>query len=93
MNTQSSQKMSPESDTKDAEVSTTSNAVLTMPDGRKIELPVLLDAFGNGIFVDVQKLQPAHSVCTFDSGFSSTAACRSAITYIDGEKGVLLYRG
>jgi citrate synthase len=32
-------------------------------------------------------------MCTFDPGFTSTASCESAITYIDGNKGVLLYRG
>ena len=32
-------------------------------------------------------------ICTFDPGFGSTASCESSITYIDGNKGVLLYRG
>jgi hypothetical protein len=32
-------------------------------------------------------------ICTFDPGFGSTAACESSITFIDGNKGVLLYRG
>ena len=32
-------------------------------------------------------------MCTFDPGFGSTASCESSITYIDGNKGVLLYRG
>jgi hypothetical protein len=32
-------------------------------------------------------------ICTFDPGFGSTASCESSITYIDGNKGILLYRG
>ncbi len=32
-------------------------------------------------------------ICTYDPGFTSTASCESSITYIDGDKGILLYRG
>ena len=38
-------------------------------------------------------LYAEHGVFTFDPGFAATASCESAITYIDGEEGVLLYRG
>jgi citrate synthase len=65
---------------------------LKMPDGTVIELPVLLDSNG-AKFVDIRKLQPTTGICTFDPGFTSTAACSSSITYIDGNQGVLLYRG
>ena len=34
-----------------------------------------------------------HGICTYDPGFTSTGSCESSITYIDGAKGVLLYRG
>ena len=68
-----------------------SSATLTLPDGRVLELPVLRDAAG-ATFLDVRRLYPEHAVCTFDPGFNSTA-CASAITYIDGENGRLLYRG
>jgi len=43
--------------------------------------------------VDVRTLLADTDLCTFDPGFGSTASCHSAITYIDGDKGVLLYRG
>eukprot|EP00887_Chlorella_sp_A99_P000800 scaffold5.g800.t1 len=44
-------------------------------------------------FIDIRRLQPTTGLCTFDPGFGSTASCESSITYIDGGKGVLLYRG
>ena len=43
--------------------------------------------------VDIGALNKELGVFTFDPGFMSTASCKSAITYIDGENGVLLYRG
>jgi citrate synthase len=43
--------------------------------------------------IDIGKLYREHHVFTFDPGFIATASCESKITYIDGEKGVLLYRG
>jgi len=68
-------------------------AKLKMPGTEtEIELPVLLDAFGNR-FIDIQSLQPKYGICTYDPGFGSTASCESAITYIDGLQGRLLYRG
>ncbi len=76
------------SDLKNSNVAT---ATLTIGDD-EITLPVLTDSFGNR-FVDVQRMYAQHKVCTFDPGFMSTASCVSAITYIDGEAGVLLYRG
>lgn len=71
---------------------TSSSATLTLPDGRVLQLPVLRDAAG-ATFLDVRRLYPEHGVCAFDPGFNSTASCASAITYIDGENGRLLYRG
>ena len=67
-------------------------ATLSLPDGRTIDLPVLSDAAG-ALFVDVSRLYPTSKVCTLDVGFSSTASCASSITFIDGNKGILLYRG
>jgi len=55
-------------------------------------LPVVEDTFQN-VFVDISKLQPTTKICTFDPGYTSTACCNSEITYIDGGKGILLYRG
>jgi len=60
--------------------------------GKELKLPVLEDSFKN-IFVDTSKLHPTTKICTYDPGYTSTACCESTITYIDGGKGVLLYRG
>jgi citrate synthase len=57
-----------------------------------IDLPFLKDATGAS-FLDVRKLYPTTQICTYDPGFNSTASCASAITFIDGDKGRLLYRG
>ena len=67
-------------------------AVLSIDGCPAIELPVLTDAFGNK-FVDIRMLYAEYKVCTFDPGFMSTASCTSSITYIDGDAGILLYRG
>ncbi len=55
-----------------------------------------LEAFAPTVGSDVVNIAPLakdHGVFTFDPGFMATAACESKITYIDGDKGVLLYRG
>ncbi|MDC3320477.1 citrate (Si)-synthase, partial [Luminiphilus sp.] len=57
----------------------------------EIDLPVYQGSLGPDV-VDVGKLT-AQGHFTFDPGFTSTASCESKITYIDGEKGVLLHRG
>ncbi|SBT18253.1 Citrate synthase [Marinomonas gallaica] len=56
-----------------------------------IELPVLTGTAGQDV-IDVRTLG-SHGVFTYDPGFMSTGSCESAITYIDGEAGVLLHRG
>ena len=43
--------------------------------------------------IDISKLYSETGKFTYDPGFTSTASCKSTITYIDGEEGVLLYRG
>src|SRR3974390_879549 len=60
--------------------------------GRKSELPVRAGTIGPSV-VDLTTAYRDHDVFTFDPGFMVTAACESKITYIDGDKGVLLYRG
>jgi citrate synthase len=66
-------------------------AVLTL-DGKNYELPRHPGTIGpDGI--DITKLYAQTKAFTFDPGFTSTASCHSAITYIDGDEGVLLYRG
>jgi len=56
------------------------------------QYPLLRGTLGPAA-VDISSLYKEGNIFTFDPGFMSTAACHSAITYIDGEKGVLLYRG
>jgi citrate synthase len=70
---------------------TTKTAKLTL-DGKTYELPVLKGTIGPDV-IDIRKLYGEADVFTYDPGFTSTAATDSAITYIDGDKGELLYRG
>ncbi len=66
---------------------------LVNPDtGAKTELPVKQGALGPA-GIDVGKLYGQQGVFTYDPSFSSTCSCDSAITYIDGDEGILLYRG
>jgi len=60
--------------------------------GKAVDLPVLKPTLGNDC-VDISKLTKETGLFTYDSGFTATASCKSAITYIDGDNGVLLYRG
>ena len=57
-----------------------------------IELPVYQGSIGPDV-IDIRKLYGQTGMFTYDPGFLSTASCQSAITYIDGDKGELLYRG
>ena len=68
-------------------------ATLTFSDGTApIEFPVYKGTVGPDV-IDIRKLYGQTGKFTFDPGFMSTAACDSKITYIDGDKGELLYRG
>jgi citrate synthase len=58
----------------------------------EVALPHLQASEGNDA-LDVSKLLSATDLVTYDSGFGNTASCRSAITYIDGDAGILRYRG
>jgi len=72
-----------------------SNATMTLTDnstGKSIDLPVLTGSVGPKV-IDVRSLYAKTGYFTYDPGFMATAACRSSITYIDGDEGVLLYRG
>ncbi|HEY3326040.1 MAG TPA: citrate synthase [Novimethylophilus sp.] len=67
-------------------------ATLTFNNGTKpIELPVLSGNLGEDV-IDIRTLGK-HGYFTYDPGFLSTASCSSSITYIDGDKGLLYYRG
>ena len=59
---------------------------------KSVSLPVLKPTLGNDC-IDISKLTRETGLFTYDSGFTATASCKSAITYIDGDNGVLLYRG
>ena len=67
------------------------NATLTI-DNKQVELAVRAGSIGPDV-VDVGNLFKQTGCFTYDPGFTSTANCKSAITYIDGDKGELLYRG
>jgi citrate synthase len=70
-----------------------SKATLTFEDGSpSIDFPIYKGTIGPDV-IDIRKLYGATGKFTFDPGFMSTAACESGITYIDGDKGELLYRG
>ncbi len=67
-------------------------ATLTLSDGRAFEFPLLEGSIGPDV-VDIRTLYGKAGVFTYDPGYLSTASCNSTITYIDGDAGVLLYRG
>ena len=69
----------------------TKKAVLSIEGHEPIDLPIYSPTLGNDV-IDIGKLE-SNGYFTFDPGFVSTAACESKITFIDGDKGVLLYRG
>jgi citrate synthase len=65
---------------------------LVAPDGSELELPVHSGSLGPDV-LDIGRLYREKGVFTFDPGFVATGSCNSEITFIDGEKGILLYRG
>ncbi|EBA03322.1 MAG: citrate synthase [Paracoccaceae bacterium] len=69
----------------------TRTATLTF-DGKTIEMPIHSPSVGPDV-IDIRKLYAQGDVFTYDPGFTSTAACSSDITFIDGVKGELLHRG
>ena len=69
----------------------TKSATLTI-DGNSFELPIYSPSAGPDV-LDIRKLFSQANVFTYDPGFTSTAACDSTITFIDGDEGVLLHRG
>jgi citrate synthase len=68
------------------------NATLNLPDGRAFDLPVVVGT-ENEHALDILKLRDESGYITLDSGYMNTGATTSAITYLDGEAGVLRYRG
>ncbi len=73
-------------------MSTNKKATLTYGDGKTMDFPVLGGSIGPDV-IDIRTLYGKTGMFTYDPGFLSTASCSSKITYIDGDEGVLLYRG
>ena len=61
-------------------------------DGKTVSLPVVEGTEGERA-IDIEKLRAQTGLITLDPGYGNTGACTSAITFIDGEKGILRYRG
>lgn len=64
-----------------------------MPDGTEAELPLHRGSTGTDHFMDIQTLYKQTGLYTYDPGFTATGSCSSAITFIDGDKGICAYRG
>ncbi len=72
-----------------------SNNTVTIIDnrnGKKADFDILEPTIGSST-IDIRKLHSEMGLFTYDPGFQATASCKSDITYIDGDKGILLYRG
>ena len=62
------------------------SCIIELPDGKEVEFPLLKGSEGPTV-IDARKLYDLTNMYTYDPGFTSTASCVSAITYIDGELG------
>lgn len=60
--------------------------------GKKVELPVIVGT-ENEVAIDIEKLRALTGAVTLDSGYKNSGSCKSAITFLDGEEGILRYRG
>jgi citrate synthase len=61
-------------------------------DGKKIELPIIMGS-ENEVAIDINKLRDLSGVITLDPGYKNSGSCKSDITFLDGELGILRYRG
>jgi len=73
-------------------ISENEKARLILPSGKEVELGVITDTYGDKS-LDIASLRKETGYITYDPGYINTGSCRSAITYINGEKGILRYRG
>src|SRR5699024_1508594 len=73
-------------------MSTKTVTVTDNSSGKSAEFPIRSGTLGPDV-IDIKQLYKEFDYFTYDPGFTSTASCRSDITFIDGDKGVLLYRG
>ena len=71
---------------------TSRTATLELGDNKRAELPVMSGNLGPDV-IDIRRLYAQTGCFTYDPGFTATAACRSNITFIDGDEGILLHRG
>lgn len=69
-----------------------SETVKLIFEGKEYEFPVIVGSENEKAF-DIEKLRALTGLVTLDSGYKNTGACQSAITFLDGEKGILRYRG
>ena len=79
-------------ETKNASGKTTPETARLILEGREYELPIVRGTEGEKAF-DISSLRKATGYVTLDKGYENTGSCRSAVTFIDGEKGILRYRG
>lgn len=68
------------------------NSAKLILDGKDFELPVTVGSEGE-VGIDIRKLRNISGAITLDNGYANTGSCLSSITFIDGEKGILQYRG
>ncbi|WP_426063445.1 citrate synthase [Flavobacterium sp. DSP2-3-1] len=61
-------------------------------DGKKIELPIIVGS-ENEVAIDINKLRDLSGIITLDPGYKNSGSCKSEITFLDGELGILRYRG
>jgi citrate synthase len=61
-------------------------------EGKKYELPIFIGT-ENEMSIDISKLRDLSGAITLDQGYKNTGACKSEITFLDGEEGILHYRG
>lgn len=73
-------------------MTTERKAVLSIEGQQPVEFPIMTPTHGNDC-IDIRTLGAKTGMFTYDSGFLSTASCKSTVTFIDGDKGELLYRG
>ncbi len=78
--------------TKDAATNVVPEGVELVYDGKTVELPLVEGSEGER-GIDIRKLRAETGLITIDPGYVNTGSCSSAITFIDGEKGILRYRG
>ncbi|MGD8113457.1 MAG: citrate/2-methylcitrate synthase, partial [Sphaerochaetaceae bacterium] len=67
-------------------------ATLTLPDKESLRIPVITDNMG-GKSIDIHALRKETGYITYDPGFMNTGSCISSICYVNGEEGILRYRG